>query len=121
MNRINRSCAPKGARVVAFVAVLSCAFMLPAFAQDGVTDAVAPEIENRSDQLDVPFVPSTTAVLDAMFEFTKPNKDDYVMDLGSGDGRIVSMRPVSSAPGVMAWTSTKVLSPSPITAPSAPV
>ncbi len=63
--------------------------MPSAFAQDGVTDAVAPEIENRSDELDVPFVPSTTAVLDAMFEFTRPNKDDYVMDLGSGDGRIV--------------------------------
>jgi len=53
-------------------------------------DEVSPEIENRSDQLDVPYVPSTNAVLDAMFTFAKPTKDDYVMDLGSGDGRIVN-------------------------------
>ncbi len=89
MNRINRVCAPASARAFACLVALSFAFMPSAFAQDGVTDAVAPEIENRSDELDVPFVPSTTAVLDAMFEFTRPNKDDYVMDLGSGDGRIV--------------------------------
>lgn len=53
-------------------------------------EEVSPEIENRSDQLDVPYVPSTNAVLDAMFNFAKPTKDDYVMDLGSGDGRIVN-------------------------------
>lgn len=69
-------------------AALAAAFVFaapPASAQE-----VTPEIENRSDQLDVPFVPSTNAVLDAMFEFAKPTKDDYVMDLGSGDGRIVN-------------------------------
>jgi SAM-dependent methyltransferase len=62
------------------------AFAVPSAGAQEVT----PEIENRSDQLDVPFVPSTNAVLDAMFEFAKPTKDDYVMDLGSGDGRIVN-------------------------------
>ncbi len=56
----------------------------PAVAQD-----VTPEMENRSDQFDVPYVPSTTAVLDTMYNYTKPTKDDYIMDLGSGDGRIV--------------------------------
>jgi hypothetical protein len=67
------------------------AFAVAAFAALPVNAAdVTPEIENRSDQLDVPFVPSTNAVLDAMFKFAKPTKDDYVMDLGSGDGRIVN-------------------------------
>ncbi len=50
---------------------------------------VTPEVENRSDQLDVPFVPSGNKVLDAMFRFAKPTPKDYVIDLGSGDGRIV--------------------------------
>jgi hypothetical protein len=54
-----------------------------------VAQEVTPEIESRSDQFDVPYVPSTTAVLDTMYNFTKPTQDDYIMDLGSGDGRIV--------------------------------
>lgn len=81
-----RTVFARGWRAVGFAAVAALAFALtPAAAQE-----VTPEIENRSDQLDVPFVPSTNAVLDAMFEFTKPTKNDYVMDLGSGDGRIVN-------------------------------
>lgn len=54
-----------------------------------IAQVVTPEIESRSDQFDVPYVPSTTAVLDTMYGYTKPTKDDYIMDLGSGDGRIV--------------------------------
>ncbi|MFM2130182.1 MAG: hypothetical protein RL477_1728 [Pseudomonadota bacterium] len=71
----------------AAVAALAAAALglAPAMAQD-----VAPEIENRSDRLDVPYVPSTNEVLDVMFEFARPTKEDYVMDLGSGDGRIVN-------------------------------
>ena len=73
----------RAATVAAFAVAAVAA--LPVNAAD-----VTPEIENRSDQLDVPFVPSTNAVLNTMFEFAKPTKDDYVMDLGSGDGRIVN-------------------------------
>lgn len=58
--------------------------LLPANAQE-----VTPEIEEISDGLDVPFVPSHADVLRTMFELTKANKNDYVIDLGSGDGRIV--------------------------------
>jgi len=91
MTGITQVFAPLGARVRLFALVVGMSFVAApgVFAQDGVTDEVAPEIENRSDALDVPFVPSTTAVLDAMFEFTKPTRGDYVIDLGSGDGRIV--------------------------------
>lgn len=92
MLKAHRVAAPARAalRSIVFVVALAFAAVPSGFAQqDIITDEVAPEVENRSDQLDVPFVPSTTAVLDTMFEYTKPAKEDYVMDLGSGDGRIV--------------------------------
>jgi len=50
---------------------------------------ITPEIKNRSDALDVPYVPSHDNVLRAMFEMAKPTQDDFLIDLGSGDGRIV--------------------------------
>ena len=50
---------------------------------------VTPEIRHGSDPLDVPYMASNNAVLDAMFDFARPLAGDYVMDLGSGDGRIV--------------------------------
>ncbi len=50
---------------------------------------VPAEVEEISDGLDVPFVPSHADVLRTMFDLTKASKDDYVIDLGSGDGRIV--------------------------------
>jgi hypothetical protein len=39
-------------------------------------------------KLDVPYVPTPDAVLDQMLEFAAPTKDDFLIDLGSGDGRI---------------------------------
>lgn len=50
---------------------------------------VTKEIRDRSDDLDVPYVPSHDNVLRAMFDMAKPTKDDFLIDLGSGDGRIV--------------------------------
>lgn len=38
--------------------------------------------------LDVIYVPTPQEVVDKMLEMAKVTKDDYVMDLGSGDGRI---------------------------------
>ena len=38
---------------------------------------------------DVPFVPTPSVVVDAMLELAGVGPNDYVMDLGSGDGRIV--------------------------------
>lgn len=40
-------------------------------------------------QYDVPFVPTPEPVVDAMLELAEVSEDDYVIDLGSGDGRIV--------------------------------
>jgi SAM-dependent methyltransferase len=39
--------------------------------------------------LDVPYVPTTMAVVDAMLDMAQVRKDDVVYDLGCGDGRIV--------------------------------
>jgi ubiquinone/menaquinone biosynthesis C-methylase UbiE len=38
---------------------------------------------------DIHYVPTSNAVLDAMFRLAAPTADDVVYDLGSGDGRIV--------------------------------
>jgi precorrin-6B methylase 2 len=39
-------------------------------------------------ELDVPFVPTPPQVVARMLDLAKVTKDDFVMDLGSGDGRI---------------------------------
>lgn len=60
----------------------------------------APAIIRRADaqteptpRLDVPFVPTPQAVVDKMLELAKVQKTDFLIDLGSGDGRI----PVTAA------------------------
>lgn len=44
-------------------------------------------------RLDVPFVPTPQEVVDKMLELAKVGKGDFLIDLGSGDGRI----PVTAA------------------------
>lgn len=39
-------------------------------------------------KLDVPYVPTPPEVVERMLQLTDVGKDDYVIDLGSGDGRI---------------------------------
>lgn len=41
-----------------------------------------------SRELDVPYVPTPQAVVDRMLELAEIKEGDYVIDLGSGDGRI---------------------------------
>jgi SAM-dependent methyltransferase len=78
------ACRPITVFLIAFALMSVAGQSLPARGQD-----VTPDVEEISDGLDVPFVPSHADVLRAMFDMTKANKDDYVIDLGSGDGRIV--------------------------------
>src|SRR5262245_35869020 len=40
-------------------------------------------------RLDVPYVPTPQEVVDRMLDMAKLTKDDFHIDLGSGDGRIV--------------------------------
>ena len=37
----------------------------------------------------IPYVPSTMPVVDRMLELAEVRKDDFLYDLGSGDGRIL--------------------------------
>jgi hypothetical protein len=43
----------------------------------------------QQPRLDVHFVPTPQAVVDRMLDMAKVSRDDFVIDLGSGDGRIV--------------------------------
>jgi hypothetical protein len=67
-----------------FAAVLFALFS-PGVSAQSVPD----EVRHRSDDLDVPYVPSDSRVLKAMFEMAEPTAGDFLIDLGSGDGRIV--------------------------------
>jgi hypothetical protein len=52
--------------------------------------AAAPaHAQNDRPALDVHFVPTPQEVVDRMLALAKVTKDDFVIDLGSGDGRIV--------------------------------
>jgi predicted O-methyltransferase YrrM len=46
-------------------------------------------LSGAAQAFDVPYVPTTEAVVDKMLEMAKVGPDDVVYDLGSGDGRIV--------------------------------
>ena len=48
-----------------------------------------PLIAAAENALDVPYVPTPQVVVDEMLRVAKVGPDDYVMDLGSGDGRIL--------------------------------
>ena len=63
-----------------FLALLLLAFASPA--------AAIPE-----DELDVPYVPTPMRVVERMLDMAALGADDYLIDLGSGDGRI----PVAAA------------------------
>lgn len=68
--------------LLASLAAASIAFAHPALAQDG-----------PPRPLDVPFVPTPQNVVDSMLRMASVSKRDFLIDLGSGDGRI----PVTAA------------------------
>jgi ribosomal protein L11 methylase PrmA len=51
--------------------------------------ALAQSTQTESPSLDVHYVPTPQPVVDRMLSMAKVTKDDFVIDLGSGDGRIV--------------------------------
>jgi 16S rRNA A1518/A1519 N6-dimethyltransferase RsmA/KsgA/DIM1 with predicted DNA glycosylase/AP lyase activity len=70
------------------VLLLAAALAVPAAAQD---KKEAPVYEPQSGQegKDVVWVPTPQSLVDKMLDMAKVTKRDYVMDLGSGDGRTV--------------------------------
>lgn len=55
----------------------------------GVLMAVPAGAQRRGPSLDIHFVPTPDAVVDAMLELGQVTASDVIYDLGSGDGRIV--------------------------------
>jgi len=47
------------------------------------------EVPSETQESDVPYVPTPTAVVNRMLEMAEVDSNDVVYDLGSGDGRIV--------------------------------
>lgn len=60
--------------------------LITLFHLTGLGCAIAPQ--DRKD-LDVPYVPTPRHVVDRMLEMAEVGPEDHVIDLGSGDGRIV--------------------------------
>ena len=83
---LGRSFAKRGLRPIAgfgIVGLVVAGFVhLPTSDSQRVDRAIA-------QQLDVPFVPTPTAVVNAMLNLGNVKKNDVLYDLGSGDGRIV--------------------------------
>jgi SAM-dependent methyltransferase len=54
----------------------------------GLISATAALAQTETRALDVPYVPTPEAVVERMLELAKVGPNDYVVDLGSGDGRM---------------------------------
>lgn len=61
--------------------IVSCLFILMFL--------LVPEPQLNAQNLDVPYVPTPNEVVDKMLDLADVDSSDYVVDLGSGDGRIV--------------------------------
>jgi len=70
---------------------IALALVLAAFAVPGFAQAQNAPYEPQSGQAgkDVVWVPTPQVVVDKMLDMAKVTRDDFVMDLGSGDGRTV--------------------------------
>ncbi|TCT06825.1 SAM-dependent methyltransferase [Aquabacter spiritensis] len=76
------------ARASALFLVASVFVAAPAFAQSPAPAPAAPAATQAPLRLDVPYVPTPESVVDRMLKMGEVGKDDFVIDLGSGDGRI---------------------------------
>ena len=62
--------------------------LLPAIGASAIEPSFAPTQTLTADSLDVPYVPTPQSVVDKMLDMAKVTGEDYLIDLGSGDGRI---------------------------------
>jgi SAM-dependent methyltransferase len=72
------------------LSVLAAASLLlvPAIGASAIEPSFAPTQAITPDSLDVPYVPTPQSVVDKMLDMAKVTGGDYLIDLGSGDGRI---------------------------------
>ena len=73
--------------LAAFAAFVSVSFCALAFAQAPLKCTYEPT--SGQEGKDVVWIPTPQVVVDRMLDLAKVNKSDFVMDLGSGDGRTV--------------------------------
>jgi hypothetical protein len=62
--------------------------LLPAIGASAIEPSFAPTQAITPESLDVPYVPTPQSVVDKMLDIAKVTGEDYLIDLGSGDGRI---------------------------------
>jgi len=75
---------------ILWVAALSFVLAASAPAADSqFTINSGAELADDSVNLDVGYVPTPMAIVDAMFSLCAPGPKDFLIDMGSGDGRIV--------------------------------
>ena len=73
--------------ICALTALLSVLPMPPAVSAGGIAQQYQPEVGQEGK--DVVWVPTPEALVATMLDLAKVTPEDYVIDLGSGDGRIV--------------------------------
>jgi len=79
-----------GARLLAPLAALALAVVLSACSQAQELTPLPAEAElDPPVKLDVPYVPTPQEIVDLMLDMAEVGPQDYLIDLGSGDGRIV--------------------------------
>ncbi len=76
-----------GGSCAALFAALTLSLSPAAYSSPPEIQALAPDAE--LPRLDVPYVPTPQDVVERMLQMADVQSDDYLIDLGSGDGRIV--------------------------------
>ena len=76
----------RGAFILLLPAIAGCAFQ-----GGGVVPFEPAPVATSERELDVPYVPTPRRVVEAMLELAAVGPEDYLIDLGSGDGRIAIM------------------------------
>ena len=69
--------------------LLAAGLALPTLASAPVAAQIAPAAIEPGKEIDTPFVTTPQNVVDAMLELAQMHRGDRLLDLGSGDGRIV--------------------------------
>lgn len=70
------------------VFAVATVLLLATLGASAIEPSVAPTQAIHPDSLDVPYVPTPQSVVDKMLDIAKVTGEDYLIDLGSGDGRI---------------------------------
>jgi Methyltransferase domain len=85
--KLGRSIAKRGLRPIAGLGIVG--LVVAGYVHLPTSDTPRVDRAIAQPELDVPYVPTPTAVVNAMLSLGNVRKNDVLYDLGSGDGRIV--------------------------------